>query len=130
MLRRLAAGAIDIALLVTTALAPVLVAASYLPHLMDSPAGQPPTPLMGATLLWMIVTLLWYFPGFESSALMATPGKLAMGLKVVQAVGRRLEFTQALYRMVFGPLALWFLPLYRDRMSGGARVIDRRKRAG
>jgi hypothetical protein len=28
--------------------------------------------------------------------------------------------------MVFGPLALWFLPLYRDRMSGGAKVIDRR----
>ena len=126
LLRRLAAGVIDVILMSTMALSPLLLAATFLPGYMDAPAGQPPTLLMGATLLWMIVVLLWYFPGFESCRLMATPGKLLMRLKVVQASGRKLEFTQALYRMVFGPLVLWFLPLYRERMSGGAKVIDRR----
>jgi uncharacterized RDD family membrane protein YckC len=56
---------------------------------------------------------------------MATPGKLLMRLKVVRRNGERLTFTQALYRMVFGPLAIWFLPWYRDHHSGGAVVRDR-----
>lgn len=81
LLRRLAAGVIDVILMSTMALSPLFLAAAFLPGYMDAPAGQPPTLLMGATLLWMIVVLLWYFPGFESSRLMATPGKFLMRLK-------------------------------------------------
>lgn len=123
--RRALAGIIDILLLILVALAPTFTADAWFPDYMDAPAGQPPTPLMGVTLLWLMVVLLCYFPAFESSRLMATPGKLLMRLKVVRPNGERLTFMQAFYRMAFGPLAIWFLPWYRDRFSGGATVADR-----
>ncbi len=123
--KRIIAGIVDLVLLSGVALAPTFIADAWWPQYMDAPAGQPPTPLMGATLLWLALVLLCYFPGFESSALMATPGKLLMGLKVARRNGERMTFMQAFYRMCFGPLVIWFLPLYRDRFSGGATVSDR-----
>ncbi len=123
--KRIVAGIVDLILLISVAFAPTFIAAEWLPQYMDATAGQPPTPLMGITLLWLASVLFCYFPAFESSAFMATPGKLLMRLKVVRRNGERLTFTQALYRMVFGPLAIWFLPWYRDHFSGGAIVKDR-----
>lgn len=123
--KRIIAGIVDLILLISVAFAPTFIAAEWLPQYMDAPAGQPPTPLMGVTLLWLASVLFCYFPAFESSAFMATPGKLLMRLKVVRRTGERLTYTQALYRMVFGPLAIWFLPWYRDHFSGGAIVKGR-----
>ncbi|KAA1182445.1 RDD family protein [Rhizobium tropici] len=123
--RRILAGLVDLILLVFMALAPTFAADAWFPEYMDSPAGQPPTPLMGATLLWLMITLLFYFPAFESSMLQATPGKLLFGLKVALPNGDRLSFVQAFYRMVFGPLAIWYLPSYRRRFSGDSIVTYR-----
>ncbi|NTF42971.1 RDD family protein [Rhizobium rhizogenes] len=123
--RRILAGLVDIILFVFIALAPTFAADAWFPEYMDSPAGQPPTPLMGATLLWLMITMLFYFPAFESSVLKATPGKLLLGLQVGRPNGDRLSFVQAFYRMVFGPLAMWYLPSYRRRLSGDSIVTYR-----
>lgn len=124
-LRRILAGMIDLVLLVFVAFTPTFVADAWLPEYMDSPAGKPPTPLMGATLLWLMIALLCYFPTFESSVLKATPGKLLMGLQVVRPNGDRLSFVQAVYWAALGPFAIWYLPSYRRRLSGEAIVTDR-----
>lgn len=88
--KRIVAGIVDLILLISVAFAPTFIAAEWLPQYMDAPAGQPPTPLMGVTLLWLASVLFCYFPAFESSAFMATPGKLLMRLKVVRRTGERL----------------------------------------
>lgn len=125
MLRRIIAGIIDLIFLFCVVFAPIILAAIWMPKYMDAPPGQPPTPLMGITLLWIIFPLLCYFPAFESSRLKATPGKFILRLKVVRGHDEQLSFMQAFYRITFGPLFLWFLPLYRHRMSGGTVVINR-----
>ena len=44
----------------------------------------------------LFVVLTWlYFTGFESSSLRATPGKLAVGLRVVDIRGERISFARA-----------------------------------
>lgn len=125
MLRRITAGIIDYILLLSAAFAPIILTAIWFPEHMDAPQGQPPTPLMWVTLLWLAFTLLCFFPAFESSRLMATPGKLLMRLKVVRENGGPLSFMQAFYRMALGPLLLRFGPPHIHQMSGGAIVIDR-----
>lgn len=68
-----------------------------LAHLASLSAGE-----IGAQMgLLLLVTLLgfvaqWlYFALFESSSLHATPGKLAMGIKVVDGAGHRISFGRA-----------------------------------
>lgn len=123
--RRIVASMIDVILMVGIAFAPNILASIWLPAYMDAPAGQPPTPLMGAGFLWAAIVLFCYFPSFESSAIQATPGKFLMRLKVTRPDGGRISFVQGLYRMVFGPFAIWYLPSYRSRFSGGALVTTR-----
>lgn len=125
LFRRILAGIVDVPLLIFLALAPTFAGDAWFPQYMDSPAGQPPTPLLGFTLLWLMTVLFCYYPVFESSSLMATPGKLLMRLKVMRPNGERMTLQQAFYRMACGPLAVWFLPWYRDRLSGGATVVNR-----
>jgi len=45
-------------------------------------------------LLYTAITWL-YFAGLESSSLQATPGKLALGIKVTNGTGGRLSFARA-----------------------------------
>lgn len=82
-------------------LAPVF-AAFYLA--LGRPFGLPWTPHYGAWaplgsvrggwLGWVVVPWL-YFAGCESSALQATPGKLALGLRVTDEFGRQIGFARA-----------------------------------
>lgn len=54
--------------------------------------------LLGAwPSLWLLVVLIpWvYYAAFEASALQATPGKLALGLRVVDEYGQRIGFARA-----------------------------------
>lgn len=101
--RRFFAGMIDIILLVAIAIAPIWYSLVNLRDLMASPVGEPPSLLMLITFIWAAAVLLFYFPIFESSSLQATPGKLIMSLKVVQANGQSLTHMQAIYRALFGP---------------------------
>ncbi|MBB6184887.1 RDD family protein [Oleiagrimonas soli] len=59
---------------------------------------------VGATLFSVYATnfllMLVYFALFESSPLQATPGKLALGLRVTDECGRRIGFWRALGRFV------------------------------
>lgn len=60
--------------------------------------AQPLEALLGGMLLAVLVALAaqWlYFAAFESAAVQATPGKLALGLKVVDDGGRRIGFARA-----------------------------------
>jgi uncharacterized RDD family membrane protein YckC len=50
-----------------------------------------------ALILYALVMLL-YFAWFESSRYQATPGKMAVGMAVVDLEGRRISFQQAIVR--------------------------------
>jgi len=57
--------------------------------------------------LFVFCSLTWlYFAGFESSELMATPGKVALGLVVLNLKGKPLEFGQATARNLLKLLSL------------------------
>ena len=127
--RRSLARVIDIILLVLVALAPIFMGDALSPTgSIEPPPGEPPSVSLILAWVWMLAVLVCYFPSFESSPLAASPGKLVMGLKVVQRNGQRMNFKQALFRVIYGPLVMWFLPLYRDRYSGGAVVTNRNGR--
>lgn len=51
-----------------------------------------------ATQLLLVLLPFFYFAAFESSAWQASPGKRAMGVRVVDLAGRRLTFARALVR--------------------------------
>jgi uncharacterized RDD family membrane protein YckC len=81
--------------------------------------------LMGAVVNW------FYFTLFESSALMATPGKRALGLRVIDLQGRRIGFGRATGRYFGKFLSLialgfgyWTIPSspmrqgWHDKMAG------------
>jgi uncharacterized RDD family membrane protein YckC len=123
--RRLFSYLIDFILIIPISVLPLVLSFVFFDEYMDAPAGQPPTPLMLAGLLWFALSIFGYFPLFECSPMRATPGKFLAGLKVVQSTGERLSFIQAFYRMAFGPLAVWFIPGKRAEFSGGARVVRR-----
>lgn len=84
-----------------------------------------------------IVIALLYWPFFESSALMGTPGKLLMGMVVTDESGGRLTFKQAMLRYLISILSGMVLCLgyffnlftpkrqtFHDIMAG-AVVIER-----
>ncbi len=50
-----------------------------------------------ATIILIAVSIL-YFPVLESSAMQATPGKLALGIKVTDLQGNRISFLRSLGR--------------------------------
>src|SRR5690554_2536333 len=91
---------------------------------------------IGFMLLYYVAAAL-YFSLFESSRHQATPGKMALGIKVVDRHGQRLSFGHALGRWVSA--ALSYLTLYigflmaafTDRkralhdMVAGTLVVDR-----
>ncbi|HET8764592.1 MAG TPA: RDD family protein [Rhodanobacter sp.] len=57
-------------------------------------AWSRPASASGWWLAWVVIPWL-YFAGCESSELRATPGKLALGLRVTDACGRRIGFARA-----------------------------------
>ncbi|KPF63416.1 RDD family protein [Porphyrobacter sp. AAP60] len=63
--------------------------------LMDA---DPAAPVYGWGDLMNLVIGIAYFVGFESSAYQATPGKMALGLIVVDTEGRRISPLRALGR--------------------------------
>lgn len=91
---------------------------------------------VGFMLLYYVAAAV-YFSLFESSRHQATPGKMALGIKVVDQQGRRLSFGHALGRWVSATLS--YLTLYigflmaafteRKRalhdMVAGTLVVDR-----
>lgn len=123
--RKYVARLIDLVLLVALAIAPLALSIAYLPHLMEAPAGQPPTMLMLFGFVWMAATLFLYMPIFESSSLAASPGKLIMGLRVLKPNGARMDFGQAMMRTLYGPLFLYMFVLKRWELSGRAEIIRR-----
>ncbi len=48
----------------------------------------------------MLILIVAYYPVFESSALQATPGKLALSIKVTSTEGERIGFGRALGRLL------------------------------
>jgi uncharacterized RDD family membrane protein YckC len=57
------------------------------------------SPVMMFTFIGIIfLAILLYFPLFESSAKQATPGKMAVGIKVGKANGEQISFLNALGR--------------------------------
>ncbi len=103
--------------------------------------------------LYLTVLVPAYFAGFESSRLRATPGKLLLGLAVVDPLGERISFRRALWRVysktfhigtmmsdypirlslvdkrnVSAVLQSMFLPLVQPRIDEmtGTYVIDRK----
>lgn len=95
--RRCAALIID-SILVGVAIAIVQVAVG-IGALGSMAGGQPDAgALVGSMFLVFALTFVgqWlYFALFESSSIQATPGKRAMGLKVVDLTGRRIGFGRA-----------------------------------
>ncbi len=79
-------------------------------HYQTSEIQVIPLPL-SYFLLISIVPQLLYYAFFESSKPMATPGKLALGLIVVDSNGRRLSFWRALCRNLGKGLSHLFLNL-------------------
>ena len=64
----------------------------------DFISTDPSAPLYTATDLISLLVGIAYFVGFESSAFQATPGKMALGLIVVDTDGRRISVARALGR--------------------------------
>jgi uncharacterized RDD family membrane protein YckC len=59
---------------------------------------DPSAPLYSATDFISMLVGIVYFVGFESSAYQATPGKMALGLIVVDTDGRRISVARSLGR--------------------------------
>ncbi len=64
-----------------------------------------------APLFGTVVVFLFYKPIFESSPLLATPGKSLMGIVVVSEQGNRLTYKQALIRCLMSFASMLFLCL-------------------
>ena len=69
-----------------------------------------PTAILLPIIGPVVITFL-YRPIFESSELMATPGKMILGLKVLGISGNRLTLTQSLIRLFCSYLSILFLCL-------------------
>jgi uncharacterized RDD family membrane protein YckC len=56
--------------------------------------------LLCMCLLYVVIFVIWllYFSWFESSSYMGTPGKIAIGMQVVDLQGNRISFGKALVR--------------------------------
>jgi uncharacterized RDD family membrane protein YckC len=80
-----------------TALQQAILAAGGNPELMVAAYGQYYEAMRLAIVLTSLLAWL-YFAWCESSAWQATPGKLAMGLRVTDLNGRRISFPRALGR--------------------------------
>ncbi len=76
---------------------------------------------LGSLWGFVVLLVLWwlYFTGFESSALQATPGKLALGYRVTDASGRPESFRQATKRFFskFLTVTLFWLGLFMTLVS-------------
>jgi len=66
----------------------------------DQAAGIIATFMAAAGGIWLLVTIIQvlYFTFMESSKMQATVGKMALGLKVTDLEGNKLDFTKALVR--------------------------------
>lgn len=95
------------------------------------------TTIQFGSALWVILGMFLIEPLFESSQLQATPGKLLLGIKVVDADGQRISFVRALLRRLAkwlsGPLTMNFgylVVALTNRKQGihdfivGTRVIN------
>ncbi|HEX7349111.1 MAG TPA: RDD family protein [Rhodanobacteraceae bacterium] len=91
--RRVAAYLVDFLIIA----APLWLLDASFGHGAHSPAGRLGTDFFKIALLWL------YWAGFESSGLQATPGKLVLGLSVVDMQGMRIGFLHATGRY-FGKL--------------------------
>jgi uncharacterized RDD family membrane protein YckC/Tfp pilus assembly protein PilE len=91
------------------------VLALVTPH-QSIASTQPQTAQLLSAFLLLLAALL-YFPLWESSAKQATPGKLALGLRVTDENGNRIGFWHALGRHL-GKIVSWAL-LYVGYMLAG-----------
>lgn len=89
---RAAAYIIDAVIGVIVTLALVFIAGDL------QSVSDPEAATIGLSDLLGLIFGIVYFAGFESSAYQATPGKMALGLIVVDADGRRISFARALGR--------------------------------
>jgi tetratricopeptide (TPR) repeat protein/uncharacterized RDD family membrane protein YckC len=78
---------------------------------------------LGLMVLWYSAIEWWLYAAvFESSPLMATPGKLALGLVALDTKGRRLTFFQASKRILSVSLTLGLISI----LSVGLIVLSRK----
>jgi uncharacterized RDD family membrane protein YckC len=89
---RVVAYIIDI---IPLAIIAVLVAIATGQPFLDT---DPAAPIYGWADLFNLIIGIAYFVGFESSAYQATPGKMALGLIVVDTDGRRISPLRSLGR--------------------------------
>lgn len=61
-------------------------------------AGMMPGQLGSSASLWTFLIAIVYYAAFESSVKQATPGKMALGLKVTDVQGKRLTVLRAACR--------------------------------
>ncbi|NCP13081.1 MAG: RDD family protein [Sphingomonadales bacterium] len=79
---------------------PLLILMLVVSMVMGEPlmSDDPTASAFGIADLVNLFAGMAYFAGFESSSYQATPGKMAVGLIVVDNTGRRLSFPRALGR--------------------------------
>ncbi|MFO0908685.1 MAG: RDD family protein [Isosphaeraceae bacterium] len=100
--RRLGAFMLDnliFAILSWLAMAVLFVGITMVLGDLDDLEGAGGVVLILLTYGGQLIGYVAYYSGMESSSLQATPGKLAMGLRVTDLYGRRIGFGQALGRL-------------------------------
>jgi len=106
------------------------VAGAIIDNIIFVLAGALISALAAAASSPMLIPLAWllvyigYYAGFESSSLQATPGKLAMDIKVTTLQGERIGFGRALGRLLgklLNSLILglgYLMPLFTEYRQG------------
>src|SRR5690606_33587500 len=74
------------------------------PDAVTAPSGAVADAVVAPALLAALLAVAW-FAGFEASPLQATPGKRALGVRVVDARGARLALGRAALRHLAGTLS-------------------------
>lgn len=84
---------------------PIVLTLGYLVNLID-PNNPPLTAIMlaGLALLFVMVLFVLIYALFDSSRFQGPPGKMIVGLQVVNEYGARIHFGQALIRTVLKSL--------------------------
>jgi uncharacterized RDD family membrane protein YckC len=119
--RRLAATVVDgILIYVASFVLAMMVGVVYMVLF-----GEPGMDTQVALLVMCEVGGWLYFAGFESSALQATPGKMWLGIRVIDTQGQRITFGRATGRYFAKILSA--LPLYVGFMMAG--FTERRQAA-
>ena len=98
-----------VAYIIDTAIVAVLVFVLAAVGILPVSSNPEAEPLLSAVNLIAEVIALLYWSLFEASAVQATPGKLAVGIRVTDTAGARLGFGRALLRNVLKILSFLIL---------------------